>query len=159
MDAARTSDADGELAVLRAAAALVAEEASPQVVWETAVEQVTGAVHADYLEILRTDPRDRIVVYAAWAAREGRIVDFDHRLLGENGLARQVMRTGRSVRQDLGSGQAPSAEAGAGGGVSITSSVGVPIVLGGQVWGAMFVHSTGAVPLPADTEERLTRFD
>jgi signal transduction histidine kinase len=38
------------------------------------------------------------------------------------------------------------------------SSVGVPISVGGRLWGVMIVGSTGEDPLPADTEARLAGF-
>jgi signal transduction histidine kinase len=38
------------------------------------------------------------------------------------------------------------------------SSVGVPISVGGRLWGVMIVGSTGEEPLPADTEARLAGF-
>ncbi|HWM09816.1 MAG TPA: GAF domain-containing protein, partial [Solirubrobacteraceae bacterium] len=42
--------------------------------------------------------------------------------------------------------------------LGIGSSVGCPIVVERRVWGALFVHSTRAAPLPADTESRLENF-
>ena len=80
MDASRANGADGELTALRAAAALVAEGVSPRSVLETAVRHVADAVAADFVEIQRLDSRGRTAVFAAWAVREAKIIDLDHRL-------------------------------------------------------------------------------
>jgi signal transduction histidine kinase len=42
--------------------------------------------------------------------------------------------------------------------LGIRASVGVPICVGGRLWGVMFVASTRDQPLPADTEVRLAGF-
>ena len=85
-----------------------------------------------------------------------KIVDLDHRLLDDDHLAREVTRTQKAVREDAASAMAdPNAGESA---LDITSSVGVPIVLAGKVWGALFVHSSGSPVLPADTAQRLSRF-
>ena len=68
----------------------------------------------------------------------------------------EVTRTQAAVRED-----ATSAMAHRNAGeepLDITSSVGVPIVLAGKVWGALFVHSSGSPLLPGDTVQQLSRF-
>jgi signal transduction histidine kinase len=42
--------------------------------------------------------------------------------------------------------------------LGVQSSVGSPIIVERQVWGALFIHSTQSVPLPDDTELRLGHF-
>ncbi len=153
-----TNDLEGELVALRAGAALAAQGASPQVVLETAAGQMTGVLRADFLEILRVDHRDRTVLFAAWSAKDARIIDPDHWLL-DHDLAPEVTRTQKPVRHDYISRRAITGPPSAAENSVITSSVGVPLELDGRVWGAMFVHSIGGVPLPANTEERLSHFD
>jgi signal transduction histidine kinase len=157
MNASQMNSSDGELAALRATTALVAEGASPQLVLETAARHVAHAVGADYVEILRVDSLNRTAVFAAWSTTNTTITELDHRLLDDDRLAREVIRTQKILRKNSSSG---SAGVNASGGFAhATSSVGVPIVLTGKVWGAMLVHTVGDVLLPADTEERLSRFN
>jgi signal transduction histidine kinase len=156
MDASHHNRADGEPAALRAAARLVAEGASPRVVLETAARHVADAVGADFVEILRLDRRDHTAVFAAWSARNAKIIDLDHWLLDDDHLAQEVMRTQKPVRRDLPHDARDGDSTGRG--LGITSSVGVAISLAGKVWGAMLVHSVGA-SLPSDTAERLSSFD
>lgn len=157
MDSSRVNGADGELLALRAATALVAEGASPGLVLEMAARHIADAVSADFVEILRLDSRGRTPLFAAWEVRDATIIDFDHRLFEEDHLAREVMREQKAVRKDDVSGAAVRDVAD--GEPDITSSVGVPIMLSGKVWGALFVHSTADALLPADTRERLSGFN
>lgn len=159
MDESRVNGIEGELAALRVAAALVAEGASPRVVLQTAALHVADAVEADFLEILRFARGGRTAAFAVWAAQDAEIIDLDHRLLDDDQLAREVLRTQKPVRQDFALGPATLDAERRGNKFGITSSVGVPILLGGEVWGATVVHSVGDVSLPADTEMRLCGFD
>ena len=155
MDAPLARSIDDEAAALRDAAGLVAQGASPRVVLETVARHVAHAVEADFLRILRFDDGQRTVVFAAWAARDGHLIDIDQRHLDEDSLAQDVRRTRTPVRRDRGRAAASTIDDEPG----ITSSVGVPIVVSGQVWGALVVHSAGEAPLPADTSDRLQGFD
>src|SRR5262249_6575393 len=40
----------------------------------------------------------------------------------------------------------------------IRSSVGVPVIVGGELWGGLVAASDREEPMPPDTEKRLTRF-
>jgi signal transduction histidine kinase len=157
MDASRVNGSNGELAALRAATALVAEGASPKLVLETAARHVADAVGADFVEILRLDGLNRTAVFAAWAMRDDTIIELDHRVLDDDRLAREVIRTQTALREnsiaELADANATEKP------LRITSSVGVPIVLAGKVWGAMFVHSAGDTVLSDDTEKRLSGFN
>lgn len=157
MDSSRVNGADAELAALRAATALVAEGASPRLVLEMAVHHIAVAVAADFVEILRLDSRGRTPLVAAWEVRNEKIVDLDQRLLEDDHLAQEVIRDQKTVREDAVSDAAVRDLAE--GSLDITSSVGVPIVLSGKVWGALFVHSAAGALLAADSKERLSLFN
>jgi GAF domain-containing protein len=43
--------------------------------------------------------------------------------------------------------------------LGIQSTVGCPIVVEGELWGALAVHSTRNVPLPADADRRISQFN
>lgn len=159
MDESREKDFEEEVAALREGAAVAAQGASPRMVLETAAGQIAHVLRADFFEVLRMDHGDKIVVFATWSARDAGLIDLDHGLLDDDQLLREVMRAQKPVRLDstsrLAAADAPSATEN----FVITSSVGVPIMLDGKAWGAILVHSIGNVPLPANTEERLSHFD
>src|SRR5262249_47742782 len=72
-------------------------------------------------------------------------------------LGAQVLRTGRPARIDDYSGlESTSAQAMLES--SVTSAVGVPIMVSGKVWGVVCVATTGSTPLDEDTEARLADF-
>jgi signal transduction histidine kinase len=74
-------------------------------------------------------------------------------------LASTIWRTGRPVRIDDYRGVPGRIAAFVREELGISSSVGSPIVVGGRLWGALFVHSKQTdQPLPRDTESRLTGF-
>jgi signal transduction histidine kinase len=78
--------------------------------------------------------------------------------LREGMASMEVYRTGRSARSDASSLASVEGSAGdASRRFGVVSTVCAPIVVGGRLWGGMFVGSTDE-PLPADTEERLSKF-
>jgi len=128
-------------------------------VLETAAQHTAAAVEADFIEILHFDHGARTEVFAAWAASGERLVDFDRWFLDDDRLATKLQRTMLPVRVDR-EPREPDPEGRTGWErLGLRSSVGVPIVIADQVWGAMFVHSTGDVALPADAADRLLGFN
>jgi signal transduction histidine kinase len=100
-----------------------------------------------------------VTAVATWAA-EGEHPPVEGRwsLEGDR-LATTIARTRSPTREDDWEGvEGPIAEF-VRTTLGIRSSVGSPIIVEGQVWGAVFVHSKQArSPLPPDTEQRLTNF-
>ncbi|MBK4348792.1 sensor histidine kinase [Lacisediminihabitans changchengi] len=147
-----------ELAALRAAVGLVSDGTSSRVVLETIARYVAAALSPNYLEILQFEGDDHTSVIAAWATSRFGIVYLDRWDLDDDSLARRIEQSHAPARlervggPDAGAMDSPADRA------SITSSVGVPILVGEQVWGALFVHSVGSAPLPPDTESRLSGF-
>jgi GAF domain-containing protein len=72
-------------------------------------------------------------------------------------LGATVLETGRPARVDD-YRQLESTSAAAAREWSISSTVGVPIVVEGNLWGVICVGTSSAQPLPGDTEERLAGF-
>jgi signal transduction histidine kinase len=100
-----------------------------------------------------------VTAAATWAA-EGEHPEVRGRWpLDGDTLATTISRTRRPAREDdWDHARGPIAEF-VRNELGVRSSVGSPIVVEGQVWGALFVHSKRPhQPLPQDTEARLTNF-
>jgi signal transduction histidine kinase len=76
---------------------------------------------------------------------------------GDSSAIAQVCRTGLPARADY-TRPAQGAVAAAAQAVGARSAVGVPVVVGGALWGVMAVGSRETEPLPADFEGRLGKF-
>ena len=142
---------------LRRVAELVAREAQPTEVFTAVAEEMASCLNAYDATVGRFDG-DELVLEALGrpevgvrppAIGERFPMDGDH-------IAPIIRRTGRPARMDshehaAGATAARLREFG------IQSMVGVPIVVGAQVWGVAAVASR-AGPLPLDTEARMADF-
>lgn len=155
-------DSLGQLArqqtALRRVAELVAREAEPRQVFNAVAEEMASCLDAYNANVGRFDG-DAIVIEAVGrpelelpnlpAIGQRFPLDGDH-------IAPIIQRTGRPARMDSHE-HAAGATAGFIRELGIESMVGVPIVVGADLWGVVAVASrTG--PLPADTEERMADF-
>ena len=139
-------------------AELVAREAEPAAVFNAVAEEMASCLDAYNATVIRYEG-DFLVIEALASFNQDlpnpplvgqRLpLDGDH-------IAPMILRTGRAARMD-------SHEHAAGAttalirSLGIQSMVGVPIVVGGQLWGSAGVGSrTG--PLPPDTEARMADF-
>jgi GAF domain-containing protein len=142
-----------EQAALRRVATLVAEGAKAEDVFSAVAEEVEGALEIPVVTICRCE-RDGFLVICSrgmpgfpagsrwpWdipslpaviyqTRRAARIDDFTH-ATGLNAAARDA---------------------------GVTAAVGVPVVVGGTVWGSICAATTSDEPFAPDTEERLGRF-
>src|SRR5258708_28376209 len=81
-----------------------------------------------------------------------------HTLEGDN-IATRVIQSGHSARLDFAELlDAPGSIAARLREMGLRSTVAVPIVVEGQVWGMAAVGSSAPEPLPADTEARIADF-
>jgi GAF domain-containing protein len=146
-----------EQAALRRVATLVAEGARPDDLFALVAEQVARILDVPLLSIVRYEPDGTASERASFSERgEGFVVGTRWSLDGTNVLA-AVRDSGQAARIDDYSGlEGAIAEAARRAG--IRSRVGIPIVVAGDLWGAMVVSSTAIEPLPADTETRLGKF-
>jgi GAF domain-containing protein len=144
-----------EQAALGRVATLVAEGARTTRVYEAVLEEVVDVfdVPAAWLVHYESDE---------WMSVLGSVNDpffpaGSRWPLDGTSTSSTVFRTGRSARVDDFGGldgaiAAQTRESG------FVSSLGVPIVVDGEIWGAVCVGTTDPQPLPADTEQRLGRF-
>src|SRR3954464_4310244 len=143
---------------LRRLAMLVAEGAQPDEVFAAVVAEAGRLVGGDYTVLARRDQDDAITFVSAWTPTGmSAPPSVGNRFpLGGHNVSTMVCRTGRPARIDQGRITGAMADV-----VvdrwGVRSSVGVPIIIGGRVWGVMIGASTRR-PLPSQTETRLSRF-
>ncbi|MEA2210782.1 MAG: hypothetical protein QOF83_730 [Solirubrobacteraceae bacterium] len=151
-----------EQAALRRVATLVARGVSSTEVFTVVTQEAGRLLGTDLAGLARYDSDDTVTVVATWAA-EGDLNQAHPLVPGpwplEGGdLASTIARTGRPVRIDDYRDVPGRISEFVGKVLGIQSSVGSPIVVEGQLWGALFLHSRQTKPLPLDTESRLTGF-
>jgi signal transduction histidine kinase len=143
-----------EQAALRRVATLVARAAAPEKVLAAVAEEAGRLLGANNASMSRFEPDGATRVAAAW----GNTLAIGTRVgFGGRNVNTLVFETGQPARVD----DYDDASAAAGEiarELGIRASVGVPINVGGRLWGVMFVASTSDEPLPADTEARLAGF-
>ena len=150
-------DFAGEQAALRRVAILVARGTPPEEVFATVTAEAGRVLAADITVLNRYDPDGTQTVLGVWS-RTGTLpvtVGTRTRLDGRN-VSTLVFDTGRPARIDdytdsTGPVGKVAREAG------IRASIGVPISVGGRLWGNLIVASGRMLP-PTDTEARLVAF-
>lgn len=143
-----------EQAALRRVATLVAEEAQPSAVFDAVAEEIARLFEVEMTSILRYEPDETAIKLGGSGATNPYPVGERFPLVG---AIDQVWRSGSSARvNDYRSITHPviqrMVEAG------IRSSVAVPIVVNGALWGVLVALTTASEPLPAGTEQRVGRF-
>ncbi|MDT5067072.1 MAG: hypothetical protein QOK02_3227 [Mycobacterium sp.] len=149
--------ANDELSALRRVATLVAEEAEPRDLFALVAEEVARVVNVPFSLVARYE-LDGTATECASFPTETSLFPVGKRwsLDGTNVLALVRTTSGAARLDDLAQLDGELAEAARRGG--IRSTVGVPIIVAGQLWGAMAVCTTEPAPLPGDTEARLAKF-
>ena len=150
-----------EQAALRRMATLVARGEPPQEVFAAVAGEVGRLLASDFAILVRYDPQDTLEVVGTWT-RTGAPAPtpVGGRLpLGGRNVTTLVYQTGRSARVEYSGvsgviGQVASQDWG------LRSSIGVPVSAESRLWGCIVVAFSrqGLLPLPADTEARLTGF-
>jgi signal transduction histidine kinase len=148
-----------EQAALRRVATLVADGALPEMVFAAVAEECGHVVGADFTSVSRyyTDGTAKIV--GVWT-RAGTLWPSwvgDRLRMGGRNMTTLVYQSGQPARLDD-YNEASGAFADIARGWGARSAVGVPISVGGQLWGVANVWSQQQASLPADTETRLTGF-
>jgi signal transduction histidine kinase len=151
------SELAGEQAALRRVATLVAQRVAPEEIFAAVACELGQLLGVDATHMGRYDTDGTVTGVGSWS-RTGDHIPVGTRVVvdGKNVTA-IVYRTGRPARLD--------SYADASGTVldvlrpqDIRSSVGAPIVVGGQLWGVIIASSKKEEPLPPDTESRMAGF-
>ena len=145
-----------EQAALRQVATLVARAAAPEEVFAAVTAEAGRLLGAHHARMSRYDPDGAARVVATWSSNGAAHPVGTRTPLGGRNLYTLVFQTHRAARLDDyadASGQAADLARKLG----VRASIGVPIIVEGRLWGAIFVGSTRE-PLPADAETRLAGF-
>jgi signal transduction histidine kinase len=149
--------ANDELTALRHVATLVAAGVQPQDLFAVVAEEVARVVDVPLVSVARYEPDQTATECASYSAG-GPLFPVGKRwsLEGTNvlGLVRASSEPARIDDYSQLRGELADAVRRSG----IRSTVGIPIVVAGQVWGAMVVSTTEHEPLPEGTEVRLADF-
>jgi GAF domain-containing protein len=146
-----------EQAALRRVAMLAAEDVRPEEIFAAVSNEVGRLVGTDSATVIRYDDDGEGISYVGSASKVSGAFPLGVHWKFQDGMASfEVYRTGRSARSGahLSTVEGPIGDTHRR--MGIISAVASPIVVDGQLWGAMAVH--GQEPLPADTEERVEKF-
>ncbi len=155
---ARLGQLAQEQAALRRVATLVARGEPPEAVFTAVAEAVGQLFRVDLANLLRYEPDRTETSVAAWGmARKHFPVGSRWPLTGYN-LSTLVFETSRPARVDGYADSSSGALSAVIRELGIRSAVGSPILVEGNLWGAILAGSTLEEPLPADTEARLVSF-
>jgi signal transduction histidine kinase len=147
-----------EQAALRRVATLVARGVPPGELSDAVTKEVGVLLGADLAGMIRYVTGGTVTPVATWSAEgEHPEVRGVWPLEGYR-LATTILATSRPAREDDWAGAAGPIAVFVREELGVRSSVGSPIVVEGEVWGALFVHSKQTRPLPAGTESRLAEF-
>jgi PAS domain S-box-containing protein len=146
-----------ELSALRRVATLAAEGVAPADLFAVVAEEVSRIVGVPRVSVARYE-FDGTATDCGSFPPDAPVTSVGRRwpLEGTNALA-LVRDSSRAARIDdyshLGGKLADAVHR-----VGVRSTVGVPIVVAGRLWGAMMVSTTESDPLPEDTAARLASF-
>jgi PAS domain S-box-containing protein len=159
-DITQSRRAAEEQAALRRVATLVAHGGTPSAVLEIVAEEAGRLMSTDIAMIARYDPGASATGVVGWRS-DGKPIQLGTGVrLGGRNVASLVSSSGRPARVDnYGADGAASGEVSRWAqGNGIRSSVGVPIMVEGRLWGVMTVSLEREEVLPPDTEDRLSGF-
>ena len=147
-----------EQAALGRVATLVAEAAAPGDVFTAVATEVAGLFDGPLVGLFRYEREGLATVIAGAGKMSANVGRPWPCPVGDPGLVASVQRTGRPLRIDdythiRSAVSQPVRELGIG------MAAGVPVIVGGRVWGAVVVaDGYESRPLPADTLDRLAVF-
>jgi signal transduction histidine kinase len=148
-------------AALRRVATLVARGVDPSDIFSVVADEIAECLHLNNASISRFE-RDEVVVLALShlepEIKKRLVVSQRHSLEGDN-IATRVLRTGHAARLDEEElRSAPGSIAERLREMGFGSTVAVPIVVNGRVWGMAAAGSSEAEALPPDSDTRIGDF-
>jgi PAS domain S-box-containing protein len=149
--------ANDELSALRRIATLAAEGVAPSDLFAVVAEEAARVVNVPLLIVARYEVNDTATECASFPPEDSVFpVGKRWSLHGTNVLA--LVRTNSGAARIDDYAQLDGQLADAARRVGIRSTVGVPIVVAGRLWGTMVVSTREPDPLPGDTAARLASF-
>jgi signal transduction histidine kinase len=147
-----------EQAALRRVATLVARESSPDEVFAAVTEEVGRLMPIEDTTMFRFEDDNTVSVVAEWGERDV-VLNVGTRLsLEGDNVTTRVLRTGRPARMDDYTQATGSIGDYARDTAPVRSAIGIPIVVDGQLWGALAAASRQPAPMPEGTESRIAKF-
>jgi signal transduction histidine kinase len=147
-----------EQAALRRVATLVAQGVPSSRLFAAVAREVGEFLAVDLATMTRYETDDSVTAIATWAAAGKHVAPGSRWPLGAGDVSTTIARTGRPARSENYDDMPGRIAAVVRDELGIRSTVGSPVVVEGQLWGVLLVHSTHDELLPADTEARLTNF-
>jgi signal transduction histidine kinase/putative methionine-R-sulfoxide reductase with GAF domain len=152
---ARARELANEQAALRRVATLVARGASPDELFSAVAYEVAGIIDIPVVGVHRFEADGTFTMLGI--AGETNLTVGSRWPVEEEGIAGMILATGRPARKDdytsmpgpLGDAMREDL---------IVSTVGIPIVVEGDIWGFMVAAAKPGRPIPTDTEAQLARF-
>jgi len=146
-----------EQSALRRVAELVAQQARPEQVFALVTDELSRLLGVKLVRTVRFEADGSTTVVASVGKRMDRMPPGAHVTWPAGSVTDQVLRTGRPARRDDYSPlDGPVAVMLRDEGVHCAA--GGPIVVDGQLWGAMVVAADSAEHLPPGSEERVAEF-
>ena len=152
---ARARELAREQAALRRVATLVAQGASPDELFSAVAHEVAGIVDIPIAGVGRYEADGTFTMVGI--AGETNFTVGSRWPVEDDGVAGAILATGRPSRKDDYTSM-PGLVGDALREDLVVSTVGVPIVVEGSIWGFMVAAAKPGRPLPPDTDERLARF-
>jgi PAS domain S-box-containing protein len=149
--------ANAELGALRRVATLVADGVRPKDLFAVVAEEVSRVVDVPLVSVARYEAGDMATECASFSA-EGPAFPAGRRWSLEGTNVLRLVRASSEARRIDDHSQLEGEIADAFRRSGIHSTVGIPIIVAGRLWGAMVVSSTQQDPLPDGTEARLADF-
>jgi len=142
---------------LRRVATLVAQSAPPDEVFTAVLRELADHLPAELAFLGRYEADETLTGVAGWIRDRGP-ADLAERVpLDGDSVSARVRRTGATARIDS-YGEASGSAAEAARALGVVSSVGTPVVVGGQLWGLVVASARGHRSLPEDAETWMTAF-
>jgi GAF domain-containing protein len=147
-----------EQAALRRVATLVAQDPPSHDVFTAVTEELGHLVPTQQTAMSRYDSDNMFTTVAVWSPDTPAFPVGLREPPGGNNVMTIVLETGRPARINDYSASASGPIGDGARRAGVRSSVGIPIIVAGRLWGVMSAGSTHPEPLPADTEARLASF-
>jgi signal transduction histidine kinase len=147
----------GEQTALRRVATLVARGVPPAQVFSAVTREVGLLSGADFARMERYEADGTVAGVAGWSSHDEQLAVGTRFALEGASIAALVLQRSGPVRVDsFAEASGPIAQEARE--LGIVSSVGCPIVVAGQLWGAIAASSRRDTPFPAGTETQMSEF-